>query len=258
MKRTDYQSSIVALSRSKLYKYLAQGLLYPDEAFFDLLGKEAFVSELRVALDYLKKAGFKAEPCWLDDIEALLKKGLTLKDLQSEYIRIFGHTISKECPPCEIEYTPTHIFQQTQELGDIAGFYRAFSLEVSEQAKERHDHFSIEMEFMHVLALKEAYALEHHGREKSQICRDAQRTFMADHLGKWFNLFLELMEEKAPAGFYKCLALLTRNFLRLELIILGVNPDEIKELITISIDEVNQLPCEKIGFCPEGFEEETP
>ena len=93
----------------------------------------------------------------------------------AEFSRIFGHSVSNECPPYETEYGKSHVFQKSQGLGDIAGFYKAFGLEASDKAKERHDHISIELEFMYFLIFKENYARENSRAEESDICKDAQK-----------------------------------------------------------------------------------
>ena len=51
-------------------------------------------------------------------------------------------------------------------MGDIAGFYKAFGVELSKDIHERLDHLSVEFEFMHFLAYKESYSRCHDGAEK--------------------------------------------------------------------------------------------
>src|SRR3990172_4946219 len=49
--------------------------------------------------------------------------------LEIAHAACFGHAVSKDCPPYEAEYGQAHIFEKTQTLADISGFYRAFGLE---------------------------------------------------------------------------------------------------------------------------------
>ena len=60
-----------------------------------------------------------------------------LSRLASESRQVFSHNLTPDCPPYETQYGSTHIFWQSQQLADIAGFYRAFGLELSKQAHER-------------------------------------------------------------------------------------------------------------------------
>lgn len=217
-----------ALARSRVYHLLSTAYLYPDQELFSQIGDGLFLKGLRDGLSCLSEMA-------LDALEESLK-GLTLTDLQSEHRRVFGHTISKDCPPYETQYGATHIFQQVQEMGDIGGFYRAFGLEVSEGAKERLDHISVELEFMHFLCFKEAHALKNHGEDKAEVCREAQRKFVKDHLGRWVPTFTRQLIKKAERGFYKELAVLTGKFLVLECSLLNVRPEEVKGVIPYTFE----------------------
>ncbi len=222
------------LTRSAIYRLLSLALLYPDQ---DRL------HQLRPLID--------ASP-GTDGLRAALQ-GCSLEELQAEHRRVFSLTISKECPPYETHYSPVHIFQQTQEMGDIGGFYRAFGLEVAEGAHERLDHISIELEFMHFISYKEAHALESDQAEGAEICRDAQRRFLVDHLGCWVPLFCKFLSRKAERGFYNELAAFLGTFLDGEAELLGVEPERMEE---VDLLETARLASpEQCDACP-ALEEE--
>ena len=143
-----------------------------------------------------------------------------------------------------------HIFQQTNTLADIAGFYRAFGLEVSEEQGERLDHIGTELEFMGFLAFKERYAGENHGEEKALICEDAQRKFLKEHLGKWAPLFLRLLRKKTARGFYHALAAITDEFLAMEFRLFQVAPDLIGSFQPLEDDSFD----DSCGSCGEKAE----
>lgn len=221
-----------ALARSRLYGFLSPLYLYPDEETFSGLNWE----EAREALILLGNRHGLKEP--FESVRACFENASVL---QSQYVTIFGHTLGQECPPYETQYGGAHIFQQAHDLGDIAGFYRAFGLEVSDQAKERLDHIAIQLEFMAFLAYKEAYALSTDGREKAEICRQAQRKFLADHLGRWVPFFTKRLEAEAKDDFYGRLAVLTERFLAFEVGGFGVKPFRVEGLAPI--------PFEPDGSC---------
>jgi len=51
---------------------------------------------------------------------------------------------------------------------------------------ERPDHIAAELEFMNLLAVKECVALQEEGEgEHADVCRNASRTFLRDHLARW-------------------------------------------------------------------------
>jgi putative dimethyl sulfoxide reductase chaperone len=157
-----------AFRRAQVYSFLAGAFLYPgDNWTMDAELLHRVLSELDFAPD------------------TLAIQPLTLFELQAEHRRVFGATGSL----CyETEYGLPHEFRQSQELADINGFYRAFGFALARDIRERPDHLAVELEFMHVLALKEATARR---REEVEICIDAQRKFLADHLGQWIGLFAQ-------------------------------------------------------------------
>ena len=86
-------------------------------------------------------------------------------------------------------------------MGDIAGFYKAFGVELSKDIHERLDHLSVEFEFMHFLAYKESYSRCHDGADKTQIVVDAQKKFIKNHIGRWVPLFCRMLVEEVGFRF---------------------------------------------------------
>jgi len=203
-----------AVGRGYLYLWLSRAFRYPDP---DLAGnlKEPALTLLEGSLDLLPEAS--REP--LRPVLAELRAAVTdhdLPQLQSDHRQVFGHIESSPCPPYETRYGSSHLFQQTQLLSDIAGFYRAFGLDLSDGAHERPDHLAVELEFLHFLCLKEAHALEHHGSEQVELCRDAQVKFLRDHLLPWAPSFARRLQQAAGDGFYQRLGALMAAFLSTE------------------------------------------
>ncbi|OQZ00560.1 MAG: hypothetical protein B6D35_06180 [Candidatus Brocadia sp. UTAMX2] len=217
------------LTRSSMYQVLSACFLYPTEKNLSVL-KTPEIQEYQKALVLCYESiddGVELNRCFGEIQEAFAATSIEI--LQSEYQRIVGHTMSKECPLYETQYGASQVFQQVQELGDIQGFYRAFGLDTSEIEKERCDHVSVELEFMHFLLYKQAYAMENHGDEKTQICVDAQKKFLKEHIGKWVPLFSVLFARKAGEGFYRAVSALTKEFLRLEIKLMDVKTEIYKE-----------------------------
>lgn len=205
------------LARSLAYRVLSQCFAYPTE--------EA-VAELRnVDLpQVLEEAAYL--PGQLLPLLGTLEDQLRANDavsLQTEHRRVFSHIMSVDCPPCETVYTTSQIVQEVQELADIRGFFSAFGVELEE--KERPDHISVELEFMHLLTYKEAHAWIHHVPSNARLCRGAQRKFMHDHLGRWAGVFAERLRAKANGGFFGAVASLTESFIAADIALLKVRPD---------------------------------
>lgn len=206
-----------ALARSAIYQLLSQALAYPSDDTVAALRQED--------MSQARDSAVLLDPKVLANVDALkLALGQTnAESLQKEHRRIFTHILSLDCPPCETVYTAQHIFQETQELSDIAGFFRAFGLERAEP--QRPDHISLELEFMHFLTFKEAYAALNHGPSKARFCRHVQRKFLREHLGRWAPEFARRLEMKAEGGYYQRVAALTTAFTSYEVGFLRVRPE---------------------------------
>ena len=142
--------------------------------------------------------------------------GSQLEQLQMSYQKTFEPSGGLRCPPNETAHTvdtPQHALSTNFELADIAGFYRAFGVEVV-PGSERPDHISAELEFMHLLAVKEFVAdQEDASAEQAKICRDAQRAFLKDHLGRWSGKLGDRLEEVAESPFYAAAGQLLGRFI---------------------------------------------
>jgi len=233
-----------ALNRSKLYLLVSWSQLYPeDDEFLDYVQCGEFVEDGRAAIDALDTAldGIGGERAKLklvllrkqfDQIEKVVASECVnwqLSDLQAEHRRVFSNVITLDCPPYETLFGNDHVFAQTQVMGDIAGFYRAFGVELSKDIHERLDHLSVEFEFMHFLAYKESYSRCHDGADKTQIVLDAQKKFVKNHIGRWVPLFCRMLVKKAASGLYKHVADVMAEWMDFEVAFLGVTPQPYSE-----------------------------
>ncbi|HJR76730.1 MAG TPA: molecular chaperone TorD family protein [Nitrospiraceae bacterium] len=233
-----------ALSRSKMYLLFSWSLLYPeDEEFLDYLQCGEFVEDGRAALEGMRAAleGIGGERAkqkiaalqkQLDQIEKLVSAECVnwqLADLQSEHRRVFTNVITLDCPPYETLFGNDHVFAQSHVMGDIAGFYKAFGVELSKDIHERLDHLSVEFEFMHFLTYKESYSRCHDGIEKTDIVVDAQKKFVKNHIGRWVPLFCRMLAKKADSGLFKLIADSMSDWMDFEVAFLGVTPQPYSE-----------------------------
>jgi len=233
-----------ALNRSKMYLLFSWSLLYPeDEEFLDYLQCGEFVEDGRAALEGMKTAldGLGGERAkqkiaalqkQFDQIEKLVSAECVnwqLTDLQSEHRRVFTNVITLDCPPYETLFGNDHVFAQSHVMGDIAGFYKAFGVELSKDIHERLDHLSVEFEFMHFLGYKESYSRCHDGIEKTDIVVEAQKKFVKNHIGRWVPLFCRMLAKKADSGLFKLIADSMSDWMDFEVAFLGVTPQPYSE-----------------------------
>lgn len=192
----------IAFRRARVYRFLSDAFLYPADDW---------TRDLPLLADILRQLQFAG---W-----ELEFGSWDLPTLQSEYRRSLGLTGSM----CyETEYGLPHEFRQSQELADLAGFYHAFGFNVGGVVHERPDHLAAELEFMYALALKETYAENNYLSDAVEICADAQRKFLRDHLARWIGLFAERVALSAPEGVYRALADFANAFVHADAELLGV------------------------------------
>lgn len=233
-----------ALNRSKIYLLVSWSLLYPeDEEFLDYLQCGEFVEDARAALEGMRAVldgtgGERANQRLaailkqVDELEKLVSSECVnwqLSDLQAEHRRVFSNVITLDCPPYETLFGNDHIFAQSHVMGDIAGFYKAFGVELSKDIHERLDHLSVELEFMHFLTYRESYARCHDGKDKTEIVVEAQKKFVKNHIGRWVPLFSRMLAKKADAGFFKKIADMMSEWMDFEALYLGVTPQPYSE-----------------------------
>ncbi len=220
-------NSQLALRRSQLYRFLADAFLYPTENW------TLDVPLLEPLLDDLAWAPHRLHSDPID-----------LTALQAEHRHVFGLTGSL----CyETEYGLPHEYRQSQEMADIAGFYRAFGFENGGLIRERPDYLPTELEFMHTLTLKEAYALASGETEHADLCIDAQRKFLRDHLAHWITLFARRMAQSSTRGVYAELTGLAAAFVAAEAERLDAQPEPFR------VPEIKATPFNpdfSCGDCP--------
>jgi TorA maturation chaperone TorD len=162
--------------RATLYKLLSAGFLFPDEQVAGLFAER--------------------DP----------------RELVSDYNRVFlgDHPV----PPYECEFSCRSESEKARHLADIAGFYRAFAVEVR---NERPDHISSELEFLHLLVAKEIEARRTGNAGNLEVTLDAERKFFREHLSSWTSSFSEAVRRQAPPGsFYADLCTALEAFLQEE------------------------------------------
>ncbi len=180
-----------ALERAALCRYLAQLLRLPTEAgAYELaeLSKELPEPLRERARDLARELG----PVRVHEYHRLMAPVGPCRDCESDYVsQLFG--------------------SKGPLLTDIAGFYRAFAYDPTEELPASPDHISAELGFLGFLAFKEAYAIHRELDEQAEICRRAAETFTAEHLGAWIEGFCDKVDEAAGGTFYGTVAAFVRD-----------------------------------------------
>ena len=226
----------LAVARGHVYAFLAAALADPARQHFSLALDRKLQTVAVAAADLLASespedfdlgAG-ELPPAQFDLLGVVEGLAEPRNKIVQQHQSLFGLLIGKTAPPYETEYCrATLTFYRSQQLADIAGFYRAFGLEQSREEPERQDHISVELEFMAHLIQKELFAGKAHQaalREKAALCREAQTKFFDAHLAWWVPAFAELLRCGAPGGLYSALARALARLIPCERAILGIRP----------------------------------
>ena len=236
----------MAAARGTIYETLSLAFLYPQAGNRELLAQQA-----AKAAQAATKGGV-TEIAQASQALALSVASVSHETLLEQYIDLFGHGVSKDCPQYECEYDETHIFLKSHTLAGLSSFYSAFGVAPNPELRDRLDHISVELEFMQLLATKEAYALVHgHGEDKVHLCQDAQKSFLSDHLAPWIKTFIKRVGRKTEQGTpYAAAVGLLDAHLRSEFGIFQIKPAPSHQ--TIIPLEMEDADAEECGDCPVG------
>lgn len=231
----------VALARADVYRILAAGFRDPDDAGAeDALDADA----LRDATDDL---GIPIPPTAWRDLASIVDR----RARSAEHRAIFGHVVAHGCPPYETEYGRRHVFGQSQELGDIRGFYEAFGVR-PRSGGERPDHLACELEFLALLALKEATALAIGDRGACDITRSAVRSFLGGHAGRWLPALAGRIAQRAPGSGYAAVAAVAAAMVAAHATSTGARPEALEADDLLPITEVPDGFAFECGVDAEG------
>jgi DMSO reductase family type II enzyme chaperone len=187
-------------TRSRLYRLLADGFLYPDQAFFAALQAGRYRDEVIAACEPL---AYGLEPAF----DGLVASGSYI-DFQAAYLRLFE--IGLGVPPCPL-YSGIYRGGRKAVMEELVRFYNFFGLSTQQGAGELPDHLATELEFMHFLAFKELAAL--HRAEDPSSYRRAQHDFLERQLVSWLPELEARVGRLTPPPFYAALTMLANAFI---------------------------------------------
>lgn len=204
----------LAFARAATYRFLAESLSYPTA--------EGLARLRTTTLSGALAAARHLHPATASSLRAAARAiaPLDRETAERAHVRVFGHARASAAP-YEGPYLTTNLFQETDALADVAGFYRAFGVDA---AQERADHIALELEFVHLLSFKEGHARRHRGAAEVAVCADAQAAFLRAHLGRWGATFFRRLAAEGAGTHYAAVGGLGEAFLAGEAARVGAEP----------------------------------
>lgn len=196
-----------------MYRLLAMALSYPTDESLAELG-ELVAEEQRLPG---RLSGL------LREMASTAAAGAGV--LGREHIRLFPPIESPDTAGYETAYRGDEIFNHTAVMADVAGFYKAFGLAVGGSTRQRPDHITVELEFLAFVSFKEALCIRGGDDEQADVCADAERAFLADHLGDWAPELGRRLKEHALGPFYRAAGSLLDRWVTMRLDGLGLEPN---------------------------------
>lgn len=218
------------IAEGLVYGYLSRLLAFPDaERWTELRGVQGqLVGSIEPADEGLHER-------LTEVLEAVA--ATDLGEARRAHQLLFPLVESQDCPAYETAYRSRDIWVQTDLMADAAGFYGAHGVRVGMPRPERPDHIVVELEFMGLLARKEAAALEQVTEDQAAICRETGDAFLRDHLGCWGIDFGRRVEHLATAPYLAAAGRLLATWLEVELAVREVVPaDRFGEPIAVDAD----------------------
>jgi nitrate reductase assembly molybdenum cofactor insertion protein NarJ len=239
----------IDLAREGLYRFLAAALRDPRDQVAALARDPESQALAVAAADLLRtEAGGQAIRRGLGELPAdlltlspmLQMRQDSLDDLGAEYDRVFGLITVKECPPYETEFhVSSEPFFRSQQIADIAGFYRGFGLAL--KSPERPDYLPFELEFIAFLLMKKRLAVEAQDVDNVEVCAAAEISFFRDHFAWWVPAFATAVRRRAASGRYAHLAEVLAALIPLERQRLGVDTTSVPAQPTV-IEQPDEDP----------------
>jgi putative dimethyl sulfoxide reductase chaperone len=224
MRRVSRNSSYAGEARERafasaaLYRVLALAFSSPEPELVRSIIREC--GALKIALrrgvlpGHLARVLKEAEQAW---------RGVTIEPLSVEYSRLFlgaGLVPLREGGFGEgLRYAG-----QPVDIADVSGFYLAFGFALPDSSASPPDHLGAELEFVSLLHLKIALALQHGQPKELHITRSALAAFLKDHLGRWSKPFAAALADAGALPAYRAMGRLLARAVEADCASLNVRP----------------------------------
>lgn len=143
----------------------------------------------------------------------------TLLDLARDYVRVFvGHGVNGHSAayPYESVHTSEKRLLMQEARAEVLAVYRQNVLKKEASWRDCEDHIAVELEFMQIMCIRTASALEANDDAAAIELLTTQYSFVQNHLLNWVPMLVADMLHYSETELYRGLAELTLGFAQTE------------------------------------------
>lgn len=214
----DAADPVEAYHRSRLYSLLSLLLDRPGDDHEEIVEDGVFAEHLQ------ESARIYGDEKLARAAERVLEAYTEFDEHRHEWASLFGVEEGVTVSPYQLTYLPGPLMTTVRELADMKGFYQAFDLQIADSERDRGDNIIFQTEFLGHLSLREALLREEGKREGVEVVVEARRSFLEDHLGRWYWRFAEEVSKQDDSGFYAALAEFLAILVETEIETLDLDP----------------------------------
>lgn len=215
----DWESeALLARGESGMMAIWSQAFSQPTVEFAEYVCGEQFIVSIRNLFSTCEDESVAAS---LDVLEGYLKRlagegaEKVRLALEVEYNKLFVGPGKLLAPPYESYYATSGGGRSgrvnAKPAWDVREEYRVHGLKTLDSFPDFPDHIAVELEYLSVLALREAEAWEAHDRNAAVALQEAAETFKCNHLAKWLPSLRTRILVGAKVDFYPCIAVLVEK-----------------------------------------------
>ncbi|MFQ5887978.1 MAG: molecular chaperone [Candidatus Hydrothermarchaeales archaeon] len=174
--------------------------------------------------------GFKLIKEYVENAQKIRKLKDLVEELQVEHTSLFvipKYTVGR---PYESFYMDREKKIGARVTIEVENFMKRAGVEFTEARDEIADYIALELEFMAFLCGKEEEQWKAGDKEVALTYLNIERDFLKNHLGKWIEPFCDDIASEPAANFFKGVAMITKDFVKLEYVEIDDLLDDAKKL----------------------------
>jgi TorA maturation chaperone TorD len=139
-----------------------------------------------------------------------------LEELLVDYTQLFLGPVQAPARPYGSVWLPSGAEPMQASTMAVSRLYEEGGFDVDDEFRDLPDHVAVELEFLYQLLFRGAQSQQKADADGVETARALRKRFLDEHLGRWVEPFTTAMRANARTDFYRCLADLTREFVREE------------------------------------------